>query len=74
MREGGCARRADPSAVLAEQGPVERVGLSSVRERVVLLGGGLEIRSIPGAGTSIVAEVSLPVTFEGRGGDHGDSA
>jgi signal transduction histidine kinase len=60
----------DPSAALAEQGPVERLGLSTMRERVVLLGGELEIRSKPGAGTSIVAEVSLPAAFEGRGGDH----
>jgi PAS domain S-box-containing protein len=60
----------DPSAVLAEQGPVERIGLSSMRERIALLGGELEIRSKPGAGTSVVAEVPLPVTFEGRGADH----
>jgi PAS domain S-box-containing protein len=59
----------DPSAVLAEQGPVERVGLSSMRERVALLGGELEIRSKPGAGTSVVAEVPLPVTFKGRRAD-----
>jgi PAS domain S-box-containing protein len=59
----------DPSAVLAEQGPVERVGLSSMRERVALLGGELEIRSKPGSGTSVVAEVPLPVTFEGRRAD-----
>ena len=60
----------DPSALWAEQGPVERVGLSSMRERVVLLGGELEIRSKPGAGTSVVAEVPLSVTTEGRGADH----
>jgi PAS domain S-box-containing protein len=60
----------DPSALCAEQGPVERVGLSSMRERVVLLGGELEIRSKPGAGTSVVAEVPLSVTTEGRGADH----
>ncbi|MDQ3864747.1 MAG: PAS domain S-box protein [Actinomycetota bacterium] len=60
----------DPQAALAEQGPVERVGLSSMRERVTLLGGELEIRSKPGAGTSIVAEVPLPTTFEGRGANH----
>jgi signal transduction histidine kinase len=60
----------DPSAALAEQGPVERLGLSTMRERVVLLGGELEIRSKSGAGTSIVAEVSSPAAFEGRGGDH----
>jgi PAS domain S-box-containing protein len=60
----------DPSTVLAEQGPVERVGISSMRERVALLGGELEIRSKPGAGTLLVAEVPLPATFEGRGADH----
>jgi PAS domain S-box-containing protein len=60
----------DPSAVWAEQGPVERVGLSSMRERVLLLGGELEIRSKPGAGTSVVAEIPLSVTTEGRGADH----
>jgi signal transduction histidine kinase len=59
----------DPSAVVAKQGPVERVGLSSMRERVALLGGELEIRSKPGAGTSVVAEVPLLTTFEGRGVD-----
>jgi PAS domain S-box-containing protein len=60
----------DPSAVSGEEGPVQRVGLSSMRERVALLGGELEIRSKPGAGTSLVAEVPLPATFEGRGTDH----
>jgi PAS domain S-box-containing protein len=60
----------DPSASSAEEGPVERMGLSSMRERVALLGGELEIKSKPGAGTSLVAEVSLPATFEGRGTDH----
>jgi PAS domain S-box-containing protein len=59
----------DPSAVLAEQGPVERVGLSSMKERVALLGGELEIRSKPGAGTSVVAEVPLPATSGGRDAD-----
>jgi signal transduction histidine kinase len=37
----------------------ERVGLSSMRERVSLLRGALKIRSRPGAGTSVVAEVPL---------------
>jgi len=41
-----------------------------MRERVLLLGGELEIRSKPGAGTSVVAEVPLSVTTEGRGADH----
>jgi PAS domain S-box-containing protein len=39
--------------------PGERVGLSSMRERVALLGGELKITSRPGAGTSLVAEVPL---------------
>ena len=50
----------DLSRVASGGGPGERVGLSSMRERVALLGGGLEIRSEPGAGTSVVAEVPLP--------------
>jgi PAS domain S-box-containing protein len=37
----------------------ERVGLSSMRERVALLGGHFEITSEPGAGTVVVAEVPL---------------
>jgi PAS domain S-box-containing protein len=60
----------DPSAVSTEEGPVERVGLSSMRERVALLGGELEIRSKPGAGASVIAEVPLPATFEEKGADH----
>jgi signal transduction histidine kinase len=31
-----------------------------MRERVVLLGGRLEIESAPGAGTTLVVEVPLP--------------
>lgn len=60
----------DLSATFAEDGPVERVGLSSMRERVALLGGELEIRSKPGGGTSLVAEVPLPASLEGIGTDH----
>ena len=39
-----------------------------MKERVALLGGDLEIRSKPGEGTSVVAEVPLPAVTEG--GDH----
>jgi signal transduction histidine kinase len=39
--------------------PGERVGLLGMRERVVLLGGKLEIKSKPGAGTHMTAEVPL---------------
>jgi PAS domain S-box-containing protein len=52
----------DPRAALASGdngGPGERVGLSSMRERVALLGGELKIESQPGAGTRVVAEVPL---------------
>jgi PAS domain S-box-containing protein len=41
-------------------GPGERVGLSSMLERIALLGGDLKVHSRPGAGTSVVAEVPLP--------------
>jgi signal transduction histidine kinase len=59
----------DLDEVASGVGPGERVGLSSMRERVALLGGNLEIRSEPGEGTSVVAEVPLPVTQEdGYGG------
>jgi PAS domain S-box-containing protein len=60
----------DPSAVSGEGSPVERVGLSSMQERIVLLGGELEVRSEPGAGTSVIAEVPLPATSKGRGANH----
>ena len=50
----------DPSATSENGGgPGEKVGLSSMRERVRLLGGEVEIRSHPGAGTTVVAEVPL---------------
>jgi PAS domain S-box-containing protein len=60
----------DLARVASGGGPGERVGLSSMRERVALLGGGLEIRSEPGEGTSVVAEVPLPV-IEGEDGHGG---
>jgi signal transduction histidine kinase len=60
----------DPARVAGGGSPGERVGLSSMRERVTLLGGGLEIRSEPGKGTSVVAEVPLPV-IEGEDGHGG---
>ncbi len=58
----------EPAEVASGGGPGERVGLSSMRERVALLGGELEIRSGAGEGTSVTAEVPLPVGVEvGRG-------
>ena len=53
-----------PAEATQGAGPGERVGLSSMRERIALLGGGLEIRSEPGTGTSVVAEVPLAATGE----------
>jgi PAS domain S-box-containing protein len=54
----------EPTEVASDGGPGERVGLSSMRERVALLGGRLEIHSEPGEGTSVVVEVPLPVMGE----------
>jgi PAS domain S-box-containing protein len=59
----------DPSAGSADDGPGERVGLSSMRERVALLGGELRITSEPGVGTSLVAEVPLSAS-EGKETEH----
>ena len=47
-------------AALESGGPGERVGLSGMQERISMLGGKLRIRSWPGAGTLISAEVPLP--------------
>ncbi|MGH9869248.1 MAG: response regulator [Candidatus Polarisedimenticolia bacterium] len=48
----------DPSR-LDQEGPGEHLGLLSLRERVRLLGGLFDLRSAPGAGTTI--RLSLPV-------------
>ena len=42
----------------------EKVGLSSMRDRVALLSGSLQIRSEPGLGTAVVAEIPLPAAGE----------
>ena len=52
----------DAAEVGQGEGPGERVGLSSMRERIALLGGSCEIHSQPGAGTSVVAKVPLQAT------------
>jgi PAS domain S-box-containing protein len=52
------------SEVRGRSSPSERVGISSMRDRVALLSGILQIRSEPGVGTSVVAEVPLPVAGE----------
>ena len=51
----------DPSASSQNTaGSGEKVGLSSMRERVALLGGVLELKSKPGVGTTVIAEVPIP--------------
>ena len=57
----------DPDEVTCGSGPGERVGLSSMRERIALLGGSFEIYSEPGAGTEVVASVPLPEEQTGHG-------
>ena len=47
----------DPKKTTDGGGPGERLGLSSMRERVALLGGHLEVHSRPGEGTEVVAEI-----------------
>jgi signal transduction histidine kinase len=54
-----------------EADPGERVGLSSMQERVALLGGRLKITSEPGAGTAVVAEVPLSEESSTEGGGDG---
>ena len=53
-----------PSGVRGSAGPGETVGLSSMRDRVALLNGSLQIRSELGLGTSVVAEIPLSATGE----------
>jgi signal transduction histidine kinase len=57
----------DPEKATDGGGPGERLGLSSMRERVALLGGNLEVRSKPGEGTEVVAEIPS-VLANGKGG------
>jgi PAS domain S-box-containing protein len=46
----------------------KKVGLSSMRERVALLGGHLQIHSDPGAGTLVVVEIPLQDEIDTEGG------
>ncbi len=56
-----------PESAANAGGPGERVGLSSMRERVSLLGGRFSISSEPGRGTEVTAEI--PLTLEGDEAD-----
>ncbi len=49
----------ESTAHRAPGGPGERVGMTGMRERVVLLGGDFRVASRPGEGTTIVAEIPL---------------
>jgi PAS domain S-box-containing protein len=49
----------DPATVSRVSGPGERLGISSMQERVALLGGHLQIRSRPNRGTHVVVEVPV---------------
>src|SRR5215203_1926722 len=57
----------NPEKITDGGGPGERLGLSSMRERVALLGGHLEVHSKPGEGTEVVAEIpSVQIDGNGR--------
>ncbi|MGI8909830.1 MAG: PAS domain S-box protein [Rubrobacteraceae bacterium] len=62
----------DP-AVSSNGGPGERVGLSSMRERVELVDGTLKIDSQEGAGSCVTALVPLPEAVRSSGPSAGDS-
>jgi signal transduction histidine kinase len=47
----------DPEAVAAEAASSDSFGLRAMRERVAQLGGGLQVRSAPGEGTSVVVSI-----------------
>jgi Histidine kinase-, DNA gyrase B-, and HSP90-like ATPase len=51
-----------PNGATRINGRGEKVGLSGMRERVVLLGGRFAVRSEPGRGTTIEVEFELPQT------------
>jgi signal transduction histidine kinase len=50
----------DPATVQSNDGPGERVGITSMRERVALLDGDFRIHSRPGAGTLVTVDIPLP--------------
>jgi PAS domain S-box-containing protein len=56
----------EPERITDGGGPGERLGLSSMRERVALLGGHLEVHSKSGEGTEVVAEIPS-VQIDGKG-------
>ena len=70
VRDYGRGFVPESSARGAPGGPGERVGMTGMRERVVLLGGDFRVASRPGMGTTIVAEI--PLLAGPAGGSAGD--
>ncbi|TME39526.1 MAG: PAS domain S-box protein [Chloroflexi bacterium] len=62
VRDWGRGFHADGQVRSGEPG--KHVGISSMQERVALLGGHFGVRSQPGAGTHVVIEVPAPATRE----------
>lgn len=60
----------DPQEIRAREGTVGGFGLFSIRERLELLGGGLEIESAPGAGSRFLLSVPMGTGLTGGGTDH----
>ena len=50
----------DAAHMLHARGPVERLGLTLMQERMVLLGGECVVESAPGRGTQIMAQMTIP--------------
>jgi signal transduction histidine kinase len=68
IRDSG--RGFDTAAVASGGRPSEQVGIAGMLERVALLSGTCQVRSRPGGGTHVIAEVPLPETHA-RGGTDG---
>lgn len=57
VQDWGCGF--DPGEPVIDSGPGERIGLSGMRERVVLTGGVFGVESSPGGGTVVHAETPI---------------
>ncbi len=69
-----CAEVSDDGRGFDPGSDVGGVGLSSMRERIALLGGKLEVYSQPGKGTTVSASILLPdAPGSGQSEDFGDS-
>jgi signal transduction histidine kinase len=60
----------DLAALEARGAAGDRVGVAGMRERLALLGGRCQVQSRPGGGTSVVAEITVPlIGADAAGGD-----